>query len=257
MSKIFHTDIGKGIPLVFIHGFCEDGSIWNDLIIELAKNYRCICIDIPGFGNSEVLKNDPSIKSYAIAIHNKVLALQIKKYILIGHSLGGYITLEIVRNFSKNIYSYCLFHSHPFEDDEIKKENRLKAIRFIKEVSSQKFIQELLKSLFTEKFYSKNFIKVTEFIKNFENTYPEGIIYALEAMRLRHDSIETMKSFQSLILLIVGKQDSTIPYTQSIKMASISSQTNFEVLPNSNHMGMIEEPEKSLLAIKNWLKSFE
>ena len=76
-------------------------------------------------------------------------------------------------------------------------------------------------------------------------------------MRLRHDSIETMKSFQSLILLIVGKQDSTIPYTQSIKMASISSQTNFEVLPNSNHMGMIEEPEKSLLAIKNWLKSFE
>ena len=242
---------GEGTPIVLLHGFCEDSSVWNDFLLGFSKEY-IICIDLPGFGKSDSQKQC-SISKMA-SITNAVLEdLKIKKCVLIGHSMGGYVTLEFAKSFSEKILGLGLFHSQPFADSADKKINRQKSIEFVRKNGSIYFVKQLIPKLFAKKFggnYSLTISKLTLIASKYSN---EGIINALEAMIQRSDNQDVLKNIELPVLFIVGSEDIAIPTENSFNQLSLPSISTIHVLNGVGHMGMFEAEKECTSILKNFI----
>src|ERR1041385_8521417 len=97
MSPIFYRTVGKGHPVVLIHGFCETHEIWNGFADQLAEKFLVLAPDLPGFGESAILQTPFSIADVASVVIEWIDQLNLKSPIVVGHSLGGYVTLAMAK----------------------------------------------------------------------------------------------------------------------------------------------------------------
>lgn len=126
-KKIAYQLEGKGTPVVFVHGFCEDRTIWDEFKPEIvAAGYCVFTLDLPGFGESEILENT-SVEVMADVVNAVLVEAQLSKIVLIGHSLGGYVALAFAKKYAEKLLGLGLFHSHPYPDSEEKKKVAAKA----------------------------------------------------------------------------------------------------------------------------------
>src|SRR5687768_607053 len=134
-KKIYYRAYGSGQPVVLIHGFGEDGEVWNNQVVYLKDKVNLLVPDLPGSGRSEMI-GDMSIEGMAEVI-KFILDSEVPaipggiKATLIGHSMGGYITLAFAEHYPEFLTGFALFHSTAYNDDEEKKAVRLKGIGFI------------------------------------------------------------------------------------------------------------------------------
>ena len=154
-KKIFYRIYGKGKPVFLLHGFAEDGNIWNRQITALEENHLLIVPDLPGSGQSEMLDWECTLKDYADVV--KAIADEAvfkndlaKEFCLIGHSMGGYVTLAFAEKYPELLNSFGLFHSSAFADNEEKILTRKKGIDFIKRNGTEPFLKTSISNLFCE-----------------------------------------------------------------------------------------------------------
>src|SRR3982751_6144300 len=107
-SLVVYRDLGKGDAVVLLHGFAEGSEIWNTVLSSL-QDYRLIIPDLPGSGDS-ALPDDVSMEAMAEAIHSILTHEKINEPVLIGHSMGGYITLAFIEKYPEAIKAFGLFH---------------------------------------------------------------------------------------------------------------------------------------------------
>ena len=131
-KKIYYSDTGKGFTIVLLHGYLESSETFNDFSIDLSKKYRVISFDIPGHGESEILSEFHSMEVLAKVIFKSLRKLEVNKCFMVGHSMGGFLTLMFHKLYSELLSGFCLFHSHPFADTEATKKKRLREIEFVK-----------------------------------------------------------------------------------------------------------------------------
>lgn len=242
----FYTDEGSGETIVFVHGFCEDGSVWNDFRKGLSGNFRVIIPDLPGYRNSSLTRQELTIEWMADFVKAILDKEKIETSVIIGHSMGGYITLALTEKHPDLPEKIGLFHSHCFADDEEKKKNRQKGIDFVSNNGSKDFVNELYGNLFGEKFLKGNKDTVDKLKARAQIFLPETVIQGLRAMMKRPDRAHVLNSFARPVLFILGKQDKAIPYTKSLEQCSYPKVSSVHILENAGHMGMIEDPEKTL-----------
>lgn len=252
-SKIFYRTIGKGRPVVLIHGFAEDGDIWKNQIDFLQGYFQLIIPDLPGSGKSEMI-NDMSIEGMAEVIKATLLEEKIETCSLAGHSMGGYISLAFAEKYPQLISSIALVHSTAFADGEEKKANRLKSIEFVKKNGAFEFLKAVITDLFTEKWYTNNRLFVEDLIEKSKNFSDEAIIAYYQAMINRPDRTAILKSTNKPVLFIIGEQDKAVPFQQSLQQCYLPARSTIHILRSSTHMGMWEEPGKvntGLIEINN------
>lgn len=238
-KQLFYKTIGEGFPLVFVHGFCEDSTMWTDFVHPFAENHQVILIDLPGFGQSEI-QSETTIYHFAKAIKHILDDLKITDCIMIGHSMGGYTTLAFAEYFPTMLSGFCLFHSHPFADSEEKKVNRQRTIKFIGRHGNAPFLGQMIPSLFPKSFKENNETLINKMIA-YATKFPEkGITNALEAMIKRPNRANILEKSNVPVLLIIGKQDDTIPYDVSLQMCPMANTTKVQILDQVGHMGMFE-----------------
>lgn len=242
-SKIFYRSIGKGRPVVFIHGFAEHGDIWKNQIEFLKDNNHLIIPDLPGSGKSQMI-NDMSIEGMAATINAILDEEQIKQCSMFGHSMGGYITLAFAEKNEHKLSSFGLVHSTAFADSEEKKANRLKSIEFVKKNGAFEFLKAVITDLFTETWYANNSQFVNELIEKSRDFADEAIIAYYEAMINRPVKTSVLKNSRKPVLFIIGQHDKAVPFTHSLQQCHLPSQSTVVILRNSAHMGMWEEAEK-------------
>ncbi len=242
-SQIFYRSIGKGSPLILIHGFGEDGDIWENQIDFLKNHFQLIIPDLPGSGKSEII-NDMSIEGMAEVIRSIIVHEKITSCSVAGHSMGGYIILALAEKYPSLITSFALVHSSAFADSEEKKATRLKAIEFIKKNGAYEFLRTTIPGLFTEQWaaHNKDFVEgLVEKSKAFSN---EAIIAYYQAMINRPDRTTVLKKFNKPIMFIIGEHDKAIPFEQSMQQSWLPDQSYIHIMRNSAHMGMCEEAQK-------------
>jgi len=235
-----YNDRGNGYPIVLIHGFCEDKSIWKYIEEGLAKNFRIISPDLPGFGESRLEETEVSMEFFAEKIKALLDKLKITKCVMVGHSLGGYVGLAFAEKYENNLDGLGLFHSTAFEDSEDKKENRLKAIEFIQKHGVIQFSKSFVPPLFSLKnrdLYKKEII---ELIQVASTTSEIGVIETTKAMRVRKERIHVLKSTKVPVLFIVGKLDGAVPIEKSLEQCYLPKHSIVHFLEEVGHMGMIE-----------------
>ena len=260
-SNIYYKTIGQGKPVLLLHGFGEDGTVWERQVQALQNNYRLIIPDIPGSGKSELVVN-ANIETYAeiikelINIEHSQVTLPGKDFeliSLIGHSMGGYIALAFAEKYPQYLNSLGLFHSSAFADADEKKATRKKAIEFIQEKGAVAFLKTRIPGWFNETFEAENKPVILSLINKATNFTEAALIQYYEAMIARPDRVHVLKNFTKPVLFIIGEHDKAVPLQSSLEQCYIPAISHVHILENSAHMGMYEETSKVNSVLNNFL----
>ena len=252
-STINYSVEGNGVTLVLLHGFCEDKTIWDDFKLPLLSKYKVITIDLPGFGKSLSGTKHTSMELMAEAVHAVLNEEKIEKSFLLGHSMGGYVTLAFAEKYSTLLKGIGLFHSSCFADEEPKKVIRKKVADFVLKNGSRQFIYELFPTLFTPEYADSHKEQIQLIEEQAALLRPESIANGSTAMCNRKDFSNLLSETTLPVLIIIGKKDLAIPFERGLSMAHLPKAPFICLLKNTAHMGMFEEPEKSRKAIDDWV----
>lgn len=252
-KKVAYSDIGNGFPLIFVHGFCEDRSMWEDFTRPFVEKYRIVTVDIGGFGESET-PEEASISAMANQINAVLETEQIEKCMMIGHSMGGYAALAFAAFFSQKLAGLTMFHTHPFADSDTKKANRNKAMAFLKEHGVAKFVTPLLPQLFAPiaKIEYKHIIQ--DLIYKAREYDLKAISNGVKAMKNRPDRSEILEKIDCPVQFIIGKLDGAVSLDQSLKQTSLPKVADIRIFEELGHMGMFTAKVETQQALDDFVK---
>jgi len=244
---------GEGACVVFLHGFLEDHSIWNDFADRLSDRFKVLQIDLPGFGKSNVVDDIHSMSLMANAVEKAITVENIDHCLMVGHSMGGYVTLAFANLYPKKLNGIVLFHSQAGADDEETKENRNRTIEIVKK-DHKDFITSFIPLLFAEENVSRFSKEIKQLQKMALKTSAEGVIAALAGMRDRDDQRDLLASINIPVLIIIGKQDSRIPLNKVLPQLSLPKNCEAIILDNVGHMGFIESEGMTYASIEHFIE---
>jgi pimeloyl-ACP methyl ester carboxylesterase len=251
-GRINYSDAGNGSTIVLLHGYLESSGVWNGFAGKLSSEFRVISVDLPGHGNSDVYDNVHSMEFMATVIKELLDDLGIKKACLVGHSLGGYVTLAFLELFPEYLSGYCLFHSSPFPDTPELLEKRRREIAIVKAGKKNLMYPDNVIRMFA----SSNLEKFSEALQRsieIASQIPgEGIIAILNGMMIRPSRLAVMEAGNVQCLWILGSMDNYIPCDLIRKKVNLPSNAGIIILKNSGHMGFIEEEELSVKVISDF-----
>ena len=250
-KKLFYRITGEGPAVVLLHGFGGAGFRWKNQYSAI-KGFQFIVPDLPGSGGSEIIE-DMSMEGLAESIFQLLQELNVDKCTMIGHSMGGYITLAFVEKHPELIESYGLFHSTAFADTDEKKAGRKKTIKLIEEKGVVSFLKTFVPGLYSDGFKQQHPGEIENHLTQVTNVSQAAIISYLESMIRRPDRTEVLKQNKMPVLFVLGRKDSIIPLKDVLALASMPDNVYIHILENSGHMGMIEEPEKSNQILNKFL----
>jgi pimeloyl-ACP methyl ester carboxylesterase len=251
-ASIYYDVIGEGRPVVLVHGFGEDREVWRKQSASLSGEFKLIIPDLPGTGESE-MTGDMSIEGMAEVIHAVMVAENTGPCPVIGHSMGGYITLALAEKYPDQCTAIGLFHSSAFADSEEKKASRRKGMAFIKEHSAQEFLKTMIPTLFApaEKGEKQEFIG--EQLARIHNFSADTLVSYYQAMIDRPDRTGVLRKSTVPVMFMMGKSDAAVPVEDSLKQCHLPGISYIHMLYQSGHMGMLEEAEKSNTLLKEFL----
>jgi pimeloyl-ACP methyl ester carboxylesterase len=251
--SLYYRDEGQGSPVVLIHGFSEDGGIWDQLTGPLKNSCRLLIPDLPGSGRSSLLPGTPSIEALAEVIRLLLDREKIGKCILIGHSMGGYITLAFAEKYPERVRAFGLFHSTAYADSEEKKATRRRCIDFIHKNGAEAFIRQSTASLFSASTRTERPELIDEMISRYAGFSPDALSWYQEAMISRPDRIAVLQSFPGPVLFIIGAQDQAVPPEHSLQQCHIPRLSFVNVFELTGHEGMLEEIDRSNSSLHSFL----
>ena len=234
---VFFTDKGKGKTVVLLHGFLENSNMWKPLVNKFSKNNRVICIDLLGHGKTGCLGYVHTMELMADTVHAVLKYLKINRSIFIGHSMGGYVALAYAEKYPKEILGLCLMNSTAQADSEERKQNRDRAIIAVKN-NYKAFVRIAIVNLFRPKNRRIFYKKIKHIKEEAIKTPVQGIIAALEGMKIRKDREHFFKKALFKKLMIISKKDPGLNYGDLIEQAK-NSDINVVEFPDG-HMSHIE-----------------
>jgi pimeloyl-ACP methyl ester carboxylesterase len=252
-KKISFSESGKGKTIVLLHGFAESSKVWDSFRDQLSEFFRVIVIDLAGHGKSESLEPVHSMELQADVVYEVLKQCKVKKCIMVGHSMGGYITLAFASKYPDMLKGLCLFHSHPYPDSVEDRKNRSRTIKLV-EQDKFGFVANFIPDLFPQGSRRKFSKEIKKLVERAKEIPKEGIIAALEGMKIRKNQSTLLKSINVPVLFIIGLKDPKAPLTRLWKMVSMPHQSECLILRNVGHMGYIEAPEEILSMIKGFAR---
>lgn len=235
--KVHYTSSGSGPALVLLHGFLEDLTMWDELEPELSAKNRVVRIDLLGHGMTENQGEIHSMEDQAEMIKAVLEELQIERYAVIGHSMGGYIALALAEMHPGDLLGLCLMNSTSLADSEEKKRNRDRAVQAVKN-NHRSFVRIAIPGLFAPESRVKFAERVKEVTEVALRITQEGIVAALKGMKIRKDRSAVFKNGIYPKLLVVGRRD------PALDLETLIPQTKFQgvetVTFDDGHMSHIE-----------------
>lgn len=244
-----YTLNGKGLPLVFLHGYLENKELWEEFIDYFA-NEQVICIDLPGSSLSPVQHNQ-SIESMATAVYDTLNEIKIQKAFFVAHSMGGYVALALAQMHAEIFNGLVLLHSHPFADTEEKKNARLQEIEIVKAGKKSLLLQAFVPKLYAPAFNDEKYFYKSR--KMAESMSDEGMIACLSAMANRKDKTSFINLCKFPILWIYGKYDQLFNYELAENFNLTNPFVTKYLMNRSGHMSMFEQRDDFIALVKNFI----
>lgn len=246
-EEIRHID-GKSLKLNFsgsdqfscmlLHGFLESSKMWRPLT-EMLTNSTDYCIpDLPGHGNSDLVDGPKTIENVSHPF-NKLLRDQPAPVFLVGHSLGGYVALEMARNVPDKVAGIFLFHSTANADSEERKESREQGKRVVKK-DKERYLKMVVEGLFPEHQKEPLKEKISALTSECLEMKTNAISFYLEAMKSRRASLDMLKDRHFPLYYFEGIHD---PILDIQMLKSEIEQLNPEGAHWSDKAGHMAHPE--------------
>ena len=243
---------GKGRAVILLHGFLENRSMWKDLSKELSRRYKVVSIDLFGHGGTGNLGYIHTMEAQADMVKYVLDALNLRRYVLIGHSMGGYISLAMAEEYPDNIKGICLLNSTALEDSDEKKLNRNRAIDAVK-AHTETFVKISIPNLFSEENRTKFLPEIEAVTKEALRSSKQGIIAALEGMKIRKNRVHLLKSALYPILLVMSRKDPALAFDSLVDQTKDTAVMT-AILPDG-HMSHIENKEEVTEILVRFVKN--
>ncbi|MBD3638134.1 MAG: alpha/beta hydrolase [Crocinitomicaceae bacterium] len=247
MIILLNYDIyGQGQPLLFLHGFLEDSSIWSEVWPEFKKKgFKVITVDLPCHGESRFTGDKCEMTYMAEQVYNILQIFKVEKPIIVGHSLGGYVGLELLKLIDSKL---ILLHSNFWEDPPEKKRDRDRVINIVRS-GTELFIREAIPGLFAEGNRTKCQPDIDRLIRDALRIPAEEVAAATAGMRDRKAHYKTMESGN--VSLIHGENDPIIPTDVLEKeLKKLKHAPAVVTLSNCGHMSIWENRDGLIKAIE-------
>lgn len=248
-----YLDLGTGFPVMLVHGFPADHNLWKKQAAELRKKYRLLLPDLPGTGYSPLI--DPiSIEDMAAFLNAICEQEGLEKYILIGHSMGGYATLAFAEQHPEKLAGWGLFHSSAYPDDEEKKKGRKRSIALMRKYGPEVFFRQMLPNLVASSFRNSHRATLKEMVKQRTEAGTDTLIPYYHAMWERPDRTQTLREARSPVLFFIGKEDVAAPMEDVLKQVSLPPVSEVHLFENVGHLGMIEAPDTATQVLQQFIQ---
>lgn len=259
-TSLVYYKYGKGMPVILLHGFAETNAIWNKQVEYLSSYCMLLIPDLPGSGDSlllEVPEKKLSIEDLAESISSILKKENIEQCIMLGHSMGGYVTLAFAEKFPHKLKAFGFVQSTAFADSAEKKQNRLKGIDMIENYGSYAFLKNSTPNLFAEKFKKEHPDEVNALIEAGKDFAPKNLQQYYYAMMQRSDRTQVLKNSRLPVLFVIGEQDAAVPLNDILKQVHLPEIAYIHIIENVSHMSMLEAPDKLNVILKNFVNALE
>ena len=255
--KIFENGDSKSIPVLFVHGFPFDHTMWQKQVDELSTKYYCITYDIRGLGESSVGDGQYTIESFVDDISLIIDELKLEKPVLCGLSMGGYIALRTVEKMEEKFRGLILCDTKPEADSNEGKLKRAEGIKKINEAGLNVFVPDFVKNCFSDHFQTAKLNEYQKIIDRSSEFEPLGVKGCLLAMAARTDTSSYLTKIKIPVLILCGEKDNLTPITLMKEMANKISNSEFYVVPDSGHLVSIENSEFVNNKMLSFLSQFD
>jgi 3-oxoadipate enol-lactonase len=251
--SVFLEGNSKNKPIVFIHGFPYDHTMWKAQIEKLSEKYFCVSYDIRGLGESPVGDGQYTMESFVDDLEAIIDQLKLDKPTLCGLSMGGYIGLRALERFDEKFSAVILCDTRADADGNEGKIKRAAAIKRINTEGLASFAKDFITNCFGDDYKQNNKDDFEKQIVNSSSFDPIGVKGSLIAMLGRNDTTEYLSKIKIPALVICGEFDSLTPPAVMKPMAEKINGAGFVVIKNSGHMSPIENPKEVNEAITKFL----
>lgn len=251
-TPISFSDQGKGSAVVLLHGFLENSLMWKDIEPELLKTNRVISIDLLGHGQTGCLGYVHSMELMAEAVHAVLKSLQLRRVILIGHSMGGYVSLAFAEKHPDMVKGLCLMNSTAQADSQERKDLRARANKMV-QTNFENMVRMSVGNLFKPESLQL-FSEEVKWVRNEALKTPiQGYIACMEGMRIRPDRTSILCNIEH-VFYVIGKYDPVLEADAIVEEAK-NIQADYVVLERG-HMSHVENKEGLIQSLKEFLKGF-
>jgi pimeloyl-ACP methyl ester carboxylesterase len=240
---------GRGVPLVLIHGYPLDHTIWDEVVPLLESDFDLILPDLRGFGESGLMEADSSILDFASDIADLLTQLKIKRAILTGHSMGGYVALAFAREYPERMSGLGLISSQLRADTPEGKEGRYETARQVIAHGVGLVVEAMTPKLSAD-------ARVQAFVRGLiSKQKPLALSNALKAMAGRSDSSDLVQTFKFPMVVVHGDADALIPLERGREVKAALPSAHYAELKGAGHMAMMENPQAVADVLRFFLKS--
>jgi pimeloyl-ACP methyl ester carboxylesterase len=242
---------GELLPLVLIHGYPLDHTMWFGVIAALGGGIRTIAPDLRGFGKAGPPFGEPSLDAMAQDIINLLERENIPRAVIAGMSMGGYVALAMAELAAEKVAGLALVNSQTYADTDEVRAGRRAMMQKVETEGPGPAAKAVIPKMFApSRVENPDFQKFP--INGAEAAGVEGISWALEAMARRPDRSHVIASATFPTLIIHSVEDRFIPIEKARKMAELNAQTNFVTAKNAGHGAAMEAPDE----VANFLRKF-
>jgi len=244
-TSICYDDLGVGgIPMIFIHGFPFDKSMWQPQVEFFKSKQRVLAFDIRGYGKSNGSSEKTSIKLYADDLVSLLDVLQIHRVIACGLSMGGYVLLNALSRYPERFSAVALCDTQCIADSAEAKEKRVQSIQQIEAEGLSGFADGFVNKCFSKESLL-NKVELVEKIKTLIlSASKESVTGTLAALAERSEMCYSLKEITIPALILCGKEDAITPLAQSEFMRGAINDSTLHSIAGAGHLSNLEEPNE-------------
>ena len=255
--NIGYDDHGIGQPVLFLHAFPLNRSMWSGELVALLQEerYRLVALDWRGFGESDITNNISTMEQLADDVAGLMVVLGMQDAILCGLSMGGYVAFAFSRKYPQRVRGLILADTRPGADTAEGRANRENVARVAETQGTGAIANLQLPKLISENTRQEH-PEVEARIRQMINAAtPQGIAAASRGMAQRADSTDLLATITCPTLVLVGEQDVLTPPNVAQDYASNIPNAQFVIIPNAGHLSNLEQPEAFLQALSGFLRA--
>ncbi len=242
-------------PIIFVHGFPYDHSMWDKQVEFFKQKYFCITYDIRGLGHSAAGNGQFTMEMFVDDLEVIITELKLDKPVLCGLSMGGYISLRALVRFEEKFSAVILCDTRSEADDNAGKLKRSGAIKRVSEEGLEGYAKDFISTCFGDEFKKNKKDEFEKIIQRSSAFNPVGVKGCQLAMLSRTDTTDYLEKIKIPSLVICGEHDALTPPSVMKSMSDKIPSSSFVMINDSGHMSPVEQPEKVNFAINDFLEN--
>ena len=248
---------GSGRPVVLLHGYPLNRQIWAAQLPVLSETCRAVALDLPGYGNATGLPVPDTLSGFAEAVRASIAARFPGPVVIIGHSFGGYIALELMRNHPEIIDGLVLTNTRSEADSPEAREKRMATVRRVEDPAQGLDVEGTAQGLVAPATWAAQG-PIARTVREIVASAPRSaVIGSLKAMAGRPDLTPVLERIRVPTLVVWGEEDQLIPPPQTRAMVARIPSSRGEGIRAAGHLPCLETPEAFNLAILELIARLE